>query len=47
MYNASGYIEIVARAAEESMKAAVEEVKSLSHYKESGEVREITQTVYM
>ena len=34
-------MDLVADAAESSMKAAVEEVKSLPHYKEEGEV--ITQ----
>ena len=39
MYQLLGYIESVSRAAEKCMQDAVEEVKSLPHYSEKGEVR--------
>ena len=38
VYNDLGYAQIVADLAEESMQVAVDEVKSLSHYTEKGEV---------
>ena len=38
MYNKYGYMDIVSRAAEESMQRAVEEVQSLTHYEVEGEV---------
>ena len=38
MYNKRGYLDLVSHAAKLSMKAAVEEVQSLSHYEEGGEV---------
>ncbi len=42
MYYASGYSDIVGRMAEESMNAAVDEVKALPAYAENGEVRRNT-----
>ena len=33
-----GYIEVVAAAAEDSMKLAVNEIKDMAHYKDKGEV---------
>ena len=38
VYQSLGYIEVVGRAAEESMQAAVVEVKSLPHYSEKCKV---------
>lgn len=38
MYNHGGYIEVVSDLAEQSMKAAVDEVKALAHYQSDGEV---------
>ena len=38
VYKKGGYIDIVACAAEQSMKTAIEEVQSLPHYQEKGEV---------
>ena len=39
VYNKCGYIDVVSRAAEDTMNAAVVEINSLPHYNESGEVR--------
>ena len=38
MYQTLGYIELVERAAEQSMRASVEEVQSLPEYSTKGEV---------
>lgn len=38
MYQKRGYIDIIAGAAEQSMCAAIEEVKALAEYSEKGEV---------
>ncbi len=45
MYYGSGYSDIVGRMAEESMNAAVDEVKALPAYAENGEVRRNTSLV--
>ena len=41
MYQKLGYIEIVGRAAEMSMRASVEEVQALPEYSTKGEVQVI------
>ena len=41
VYNKCGYIDLVTEAAEESMQAAIQEVESLPHYQEKGEVIEL------
>ena len=38
VYNQQGYVDLVGEAAEASMKEAIEEVASLSHYASDGEV---------
>ena len=38
VYNKRGFTDLVALAAELSMKAAIEEVQSLPHYGQDGEV---------
>ena len=38
VYNKQGYADLVAQAAELSMKAAIEEVQLLPHYEQDGEV---------
>ena len=38
VYHKRGYVEIVSRAAEMSMQAAVDEVKALAEYATNGEV---------
>ena len=38
VYRKRGYVDIVSDAVEKSMRAAIEEVKSLSNYQEKGEV---------
>ena len=38
LYNRPGYTDLVAQAAELSMKEAIEEVQSLPHYEQDGEV---------
>ena len=38
VYNQQGYMDLVSEAVETSMKAAVEEVESLAHYANEGEV---------
>jgi hypothetical protein len=39
VYKQRGYMDLVARAAETSMRSAIEEVQSLPHYAQEGEVR--------
>ena len=41
VYYKQGYMDIVSDAAEESMRSAIEEVKSLPHYSENGEVMKL------
>lgn len=38
VYRSLGYIEVVAAAAEDSMKLAINEIKDMAHYEEKGEV---------
>ena len=40
MYNSRGYLDIVEELAQQTMQAAVEEVKSLPDYPTKGEVSE-------
>ena len=44
VYNRRGYVELVSEAAEDSMKAAIEEVQALPHYTSNGEVVLIFQS---
>ena len=44
VYHKRGYNEIIERAAEHSMQAAVEEVQALTEYAEKGEVQ--TKTIF-
>lgn len=43
VYSKQGYMGLVSEAAERSMKTAIDEVESLPHYQEKGEV---TKEVY-
>lgn len=46
MYNRCGYIEIVQELADKSMKAAVEEIKTMPHYTSDGEVTSFFWSVF-